>query len=370
MQAGASPIPIRNLWYLLLYAWDRAAFRGRWSADSEAAPSLPGLLARVLADLTASLLRKGLGRSYVHDAETIRGVRGRIDFATSLRRLTFENGQAHCQFDRFSTDTLRNQILRSTLHCLAEMPALRDGTPYAKNLRLRLGNLVRSLGGIAIIEVHDGLFDRLQTGRNDADYELIMNICRLLHRLMIPTQEQGPRAVAGLAELAMPKVFEDFVRNFYRAHFSDAYHIAREWLHFPDDYGCPLAPAMGTDVTLTSRGDGSRIVVECKFSINTLATSERGKEVFKSPNLYQLYAYLRSQEDRTPEHRGASGLLLYPTVHADLDECMHIQGHRIRVATVDLAAGWEAIEARLLSLISSWPDRAGAPTVTAAPATH
>ena len=44
-------------------------------------------------------------------------------------------------------------------------------------------------------------------------------------------------------------------------------------------------------------------------------------------------------------------MLLYPTVEYELDERMDIQGHNIRVATVDLAVPWDAIEARLLSYV-------------------
>jgi len=44
-------------------------------------------------------------------------------------------------------------------------------------------------------------------------------------------------------------------------------------------------------------------------------------------------------------------MLLYPTTTADVDEAMKVQGHRIRVATVNLAARWEDIHARLLALV-------------------
>src|ERR1700681_2730980 len=95
---ASARIPIRNAWYLLLYAWDMARFRGRWPAEPEASPSLLGLLAHILVSATRVLLRRQLGRSFVIRSRTIRGIRGRIDLATSLKRLTFQRGSAHCTF--------------------------------------------------------------------------------------------------------------------------------------------------------------------------------------------------------------------------------------------------------------------------------
>ena len=56
------------------------------------------------------------------------------------------------------------------------------------------------------------------------------------------------------------------------------------------------------------------------------------------------------------EYRNARGMLLYPTVDRPLDEEADVQGHNIRVSTIDLSASWEAIEARLLSFLEGEPN--------------
>src|SRR5947209_1945012 len=106
----AKGIPVRNAWYLLLYAWDMAVWRGQWGAESEDAPHLLGLLARILAQATRQLLRRQLRRSFSKRAATISGIRGRIDFAASLKIQAFERGFAHCTLPELSIDTLRNRI--------------------------------------------------------------------------------------------------------------------------------------------------------------------------------------------------------------------------------------------------------------------
>ena len=49
-------------------------------------------------------------------------------------------------------------------------------------------------------------------------------------------------------------------------------------------------------------------------------------------------------------------MLLYPTVDRPLDEEADIQGHNIRVSTIDLSDSWEEIEDRLLSFLEGEPN--------------
>src|SRR4051794_9695517 len=92
--ASPSEIPIRNLWYMLLYAWDQVAYRDRWRVEVEKAPSLDALLATILSRLVQQRLRIGLGRSYTDENRLLQGIRGRIDFGRSLREQTLRKGRA------------------------------------------------------------------------------------------------------------------------------------------------------------------------------------------------------------------------------------------------------------------------------------
>ena len=97
-RAAPNRIQIRNVLYLLLYAWDMAAWRDRWRGAAEASPSLLGLLSRILVDSTRDLLRHQLGRAYQPRKQIIPGIRGRMDFGPSLKSRAFEEGKAHCTF--------------------------------------------------------------------------------------------------------------------------------------------------------------------------------------------------------------------------------------------------------------------------------
>ena len=79
-----------------------------------------------------------------------------------------------------------------------------------------------------------------------------------------------------------------------------------------------------------------------------------GKVTLASGYVYQIYAYVMSQDAHEPDVK-SEGLMLHPVVDGHLDEEVLIQGHRIRFATVDLTAPPHALVAGFLAPLSSTP---------------
>ncbi len=186
-------IPIRNLWYILLYAWNEVAIKACWRAEVEKAPNLDALLATILMDLIQQRLRIGLGRNYMNESRLLRGIRGRVDFAESIRHLAFENGQAHCKFQEYSANAPKNQIIRSTLVRLIQTGQFGPNRAKAEALKYRLRRLVRDLDGIDLVELSPNLIRKQQLGRNDGDYRLMLTICDLLLQRQMPTESVGSK---------------------------------------------------------------------------------------------------------------------------------------------------------------------------------
>ncbi len=106
-------IPIRNLWYMLLYAWNETPLSPYWKmVDSDDSPSLDALLASVLSRTIQQRLRIGLGCNYVPEQRLLRGICGRIDITKSIKQRSFERGQAFCRFEEFSINAPMNQVQR------------------------------------------------------------------------------------------------------------------------------------------------------------------------------------------------------------------------------------------------------------------
>src|SRR5689334_1901876 len=107
-------IPMRNVWHILLYAWNgvRLDQAGGWplhNASLERAPTLDALLALVLIRLIQQRLRIGLGHDYIEETNSLRGIRGRINFAETINQHALERGQLICQFQGYHLNSLKNQ---------------------------------------------------------------------------------------------------------------------------------------------------------------------------------------------------------------------------------------------------------------------
>ena len=117
-------------------------------------------------------------------------------------------------------------------------------------------------------------------------------------------------------------------------------------------------PEMVTDIVLEHRehgtpATGQRIVIDTKFT-SIVGRSQFGKQTLKSGNIYQLYAYLRSQEQPGDSiSRHSAGVLLYPSLGDYYYESATIQGHRVTFATVDLAADSQTIRSHLLRIVDN-----------------
>jgi 5-methylcytosine-specific restriction enzyme subunit McrC len=149
----------------------------------------------------------------------------------------------------------------------------------------------------------------------------------------------------------MARVFEEFVRNFYRTeqknYFVQPLTIAWDAVRLAP-IGAGRLPDMRVDVFL--RSSERRIIIDTKYYSEALQ-SYHGSKSFQSGNLYQLFSYLKNAAGTDGAFAKAEGILLYPCTGVSLDESFTIQDHQVRLATVDLNQPWQQIGKRLLGLL-------------------
>ncbi len=343
-----SPIPIQNLYYLFLYAWNRFPEGQSAAVDATDSPEMADLFAKVLINGTRKLLRKGLDRDYIPLSEDTSTLRGRIVFSETIKRNLIRRGQAHCSFDELQHNVLHNQILKTTLWRLASSENL--DSQHRHDLRV----LCRQLEDVDIIPLRKGDFRRLQLNRNNAFYDFLMKLCELVHDCLLP-EEGGKRfRFTDILEdeQRMSVVFEDFVRNFFKMEQQE-FRIAGRVLDWDleECEGSDLSylPRMETDIWL--RSPTRTIVIDTKFYKKTFATNRYGQQKIHTANLYQLFSYLKNMEGRPPPDDTAEGILLYPLTSESVDLSYRIQGHKVSVCTLDLSKPWREIHLDLLCLI-------------------
>jgi 5-methylcytosine-specific restriction enzyme subunit McrC len=103
---------------------------------------------------------------------------------------------------------------------------------------------------------------------------------------------------------------------------------------------------------MTLRSDSKTIVIDAKYYGSTFARSHVSEQrKIHSANLYQLFAYLKNLEAQGSSDAQAEGILLYPQVDEAVALSYKVQGHNMRICTIDMAEPWPKIEQSLLDLI-------------------
>jgi len=337
-------IPVENLYYLICYAVDHAPEIGSVNLDSEECPDSINLLARVLSRSVNRLASQGLTREYIEGTEATSRLRGRILVAESKRSMVDRQAQMICRFDELNVDCLPNQLLRSTCDRL-----LRSGV-LEKEIRHEVRVARDILALVSSIRVEDSLFSRVRLHRNNRAYRLPIAICRLVHRALMPSEIEGGSRFHDIFEddRTMPRLFERFVRNFAVARFPESRVSAMgitwdgEW----DADASEVLPMMFTDVTIEH--PESKLILDCKFYREALVSRHDRKRMHSS-HLYQLTAYLRNKAV-DPGWEEASGVLLYPAVDHRLEYRLRLNGHPIRVVSIDLDRPWREIEESLTEI--------------------
>jgi 5-methylcytosine-specific restriction enzyme subunit McrC len=350
-------IPVRNLWLLMLYASDSVKHLGDRRVEVEENPeNIPDLVAELLADAVENRIRRNLTFGYQEQRETLSRVRGRIDHLTTARHQLMSKGQIACVYEDFTIDTPRNQMI-----CGALITASRIVRSIVISRRCNsLANRLISMG-VSSQAASRHHIQLNQFGRNDKADRQMVELAKLIFDLRLPTEE------AGSAQLFAPdreerwirSLFEKAILGFYKLKLtSDGWKVSGgrrlHWQVKEASSGIEdILPGMITDIVLDHPNNNGRIIIDTKFTSVVTAGRFRSQSL-KSGHIYQIYAYLNSQNgsgDQLAEL--ASGLMLHPSIEEEVDEWVTIQNHKIRFATVDLTRDPSSINTQLLKIIDT-----------------
>ncbi len=338
-------IRVKNIYYLLLYAWDMFD-EGRMAAvDAEPDSDLLNLLTGVLTRGVDQLLRRGLDRGYLPLTEEIAGIRGKLDLSVTVKMNLLPRARTVCQFDELSHDVLQNRILKATLRQLL------SAKPLDRALRERVRAAYLRLPGISEIRLSDRAFHAVQLHRNIRFYRFLIDVCRLLCDHLIPDEAHGTYRFRDFTrdEVRMRRLFERFLYNFYK-YEQTVFKVQRSRFTWAGAATTTpgLLPTMQTDITLAC--PERRLIIDAKYTPRVLQQPLHGSPTLRSSHLYQLFAYVRNLPVATDTI--VDGLLLYPLAQDTVDTTFMLSGHGVRVYTIDLNQHWKLIRRDLLSLLA------------------
>jgi len=351
-------IPIRNIWLLLLYASELYRQRGYDQFAVEENPEdIPDLVAKFLAHAVVRRLKRNLTFGYQTANDVLSRVRGRIDLLKTEGHQLLYRGKVACRFENLTVDTPRNRYVRAALLAISRIVH----NPELAHRCRSLSNSLKELG-VSGEKPTRAVMSTDRHSRHDAEDRIMISAAHLAFDLALPTEKEGHRLlpIAARDENWIRRLYEKAIAGFYQVVLStQGWRVdAGRTIYWQIEDKTPgidrILPQMRTDIILEHSKKQQRIVIDTKFT-SILTSGYYREETLRSGYIYQIYAYLRSQERADdPLSLNSCGLLLHPAIDEARNEMVVIQKHPIRFATVNLAATPREIRSQLLEVIQGF----------------
>ncbi|MFT5872278.1 MAG: 5-methylcytosine-specific restriction enzyme subunit McrC [Clostridium sp.] len=327
-------IPIKNIYYMLSYAFGVLRQDGFAQLSSEDFENIYELLCEILINGIREQLKRGIYKEYNLIEEEIPVLRGKISITDSIKLKAVSSTKLHCIYDEFSSNNILNQILKTT--CLA---LVRNSNVNSKQKK-KLKNLMMYFEEVSEVSIKTVEWKKLNYHRNNLTYKMLINICYLIWEGLIVNEQNGKyKFMDFIKDKQMAKLYEKFIYEFYKKEcpgVSVNYQQKISWK--TDDGYIDLLPGMSTDISLTK--NNHRIIIDTKFYPQAMQKNYLSEnKTFISSNLYQIFAYVKN----SAFNGEVSGMLLYPTVDYDLNHVYKLSGNNVFIKTVDLNKNFKDI---------------------------
>ena len=103
---------------MLSYAFQVLNEQGYKNIATEQFHNVADLCAAILIRGISSQLKRGLGREYITETETLSALKGKINVSESIKTMTMLRNQMVCTYDEFSVNSKLNQIIKATVMLL------------------------------------------------------------------------------------------------------------------------------------------------------------------------------------------------------------------------------------------------------------
>lgn len=333
-------IPIRNVYYMLAYAFQVLQEKGYRQMGEESFENIADLMAAILARGISIQVKRGLLKDYISRVETSASVRGKIDMTASIKGNTLRQKKLVCCFDEFSANERKNQILKSTMQLLLH-------ADISSERKKELQKLMNYFSAVDTVDLHQVNW-HMRYNRNNQNYQMLISICALVVQGLLQTETGGPTKLMDfLDEQRMSHLYEKFILAYYKKEWP-ALSVNASEIKWQLDEGDPFwLPKMRSDITLQK---GNRtLIIDAKYYAHTMQ-QRYDKQTVHSHNLYQIFTYVKNKAYGFSDGRQqVAGMLLYAKTDEELqpNQTYQMHGNTISVKTLDLNLPFEEIARQL-----------------------
>lgn len=337
---SSDSIVIKNVYYMLAYAFRSLNFAQFKSVEAEQFDRIHDLFAAIMAKGIARQLKQGLYREYVVHNDDLVTLRGKIDLPGTTKLRLAQRRQLACSYDELSVDNQLNQIVKSTALLL-----LRHGDVNPER-RSALKKALLFFADVDQVDLSQVRWANIRFGRNNHSYRLLISVCQLVvEGMLISTTPGEHKLLSFIDDQEMSRLYEKFILEYYRKHHPDLHPSASQIDWALDEGARTLLPTMQSDITLTA--DGRKLIIDAKYYSKNLQTNF-DRQTVHSNNLYQVFTYVKNAAYADPATE-VSGMLLYAATTAEVQPEARwcIGGNAFTVTTLDLRQDFAGMARKL-----------------------
>lgn len=340
MSAAEDSVVIRNIYYMMAYAFRALDVKEYAQVGAETFESFADLMAAILTIGIATQRRRGFERDYEELREDLHAVKGRIDVRGTIRLHAQRRSEVACAYDELTPDTYKIRILKTC----AEMLVARDDMQLQR--RRDLKRCLVSMAEVETVDPYRIEWGRLRYHRNNGGYQILMNVCYLVVSGFLLSQQEGGYRVAQFGdEQKLHALFENFVFQYFKREHPELTVLAKT-IDRGAGEGAPMfLPQLLTDVTLQRANRVLTIDTKCYGNI---LHAHYESKILAPGHLNQIQSYVIHESYANPaEH--VEGMLLYALTDRDeaLCESWEEIGHTWHCRTLDLGQEFAGIAAQL-----------------------
>ena len=333
-------IPIKNIYYMLSYAFQLLNEQGYKNLATEDFNNAGDLCAAILIRGITYQLKRGLGREYISETDTISAIRGKIEITESIKNQSMIRSQMVCTYDEFSVDSSLNQIIKSTVMLLLK-------ADISKARKKELRKLMVYFDDVSVVDVRS-INWAINYNRNNQTYRLLVTVCYLVVKGLLQTKSDGSvKMMDFLDEQRMCRLYEKFILEYYKKNYPQIRTTASQIDWALDDGISAMLPTMQSDIMLSYKKDNidKTLIIDAKYYTHTTQV-QYDVHTLHSHNLYQIFTYVKNKATQGGE---VSGMLLYAKTDEEIypDNEYQMSGNKITVRTLDLNCDFEEISNQL-----------------------
>ena len=352
-------IPIKNLFFMLCYAWNVLSIKDTVKLEEEKIENVYNLLTRLLVFGVRKIVKQGFNRSYVEKEEPLQTVHGKICINETVKLRLKKEVKCVCTYDDFSKNNKFNQIVKFTMNGVLKNQIVDE------KLKREIKELLFFFNGIDTLEPSKEIISRLNFNRNNQYYKMLIHVCVMIHEGTMADEKTGQKVFKDFFQGdQMQRVYEKFILNFYNINLDKVkykvhapkinWKLDKEdssWNDFFElefDHG-----ERRTDIVIENKNMKYQFIIDAKYYRDMLIEKYHNSEsnTYRTAHLNQIRGYILDSD-----YEGRKfGALVYPTVYNDKYDkgiLAPIKDAYIILKTLDLNRDWKIIHDDLMTLVA------------------